>query len=195
MNKQYGFTLIELIITVTIVAIVLTIGVPSFQGMMRNNRVAAHTNDFLSSLNLARSEAIKSGWRVVLCPSTDQATCNGGTAWGNGWIVFIDADANNNGILDQASDDNGTRDIGAGNPPNEFILRVHEQLAGNDTLVGNGPVSTYISFAPDGSTRVAGGNAFQAGTLTFGLCNSNNEQNTIVINSVGRVRVVPQSCP
>jgi type IV fimbrial biogenesis protein FimT len=189
MNRQSGFTLIELIITLAIAAIVVTIGIPSFQGMMRNNRVAAHTNDFLSSLNLARSEAIKRGvgWRVVMCPGT-QAGC-AGTAWGNGWIVFVDADANGNGRLDEGTNNNGLWDAG------EQILRIHEPLGGNDTLIGNGPVSTYISFAPDGSTRLANSDAFQAGTLTFSLCNTNNQQNTIVINSVGRARVAPQPCP
>lgn len=188
MNRQRGFTLIELIVTVAIVAIVLAIGVPSFQGMMRSNRAAAHTNDFLSSLNLARSEAIKRGigWRVVMCPG-NQAGCSG-TAWGNGWIVFIDADANADGLLNEATNNNGQWDAG------EQILRVHERLDGNDTLTGNGPVSTYISFASDGSTRLIS-NAFQAGTLTFSLCNSTNQQNTVVINSVGRARVEPQTCP
>ena len=179
MGRQRGFTLMELIITVAIAAIVLSIGVPSFQGMMRNNRVIANTNDFLGSLNLARSEAIKrgAGLRVVLCPGTP-AGCSG-TAWGSGWIVFVDA--NNNGVWDTG----------------EQVLRVHEPLAGGDTLTGNTPVSTYISFAADGTARVANSNAFQAGTLTFTLCNSTKQRNTVVINSVGRARVAPisTSCP
>lgn len=190
MNRQHGFTLIELMITLAIAAIVLAIGVPSFQAMMRNNRVIANTNDFLSSLNLARSEAIKRGvgWRVVLCPGT-AAGC-AGAAWGNGWIVFVDADANGDGLLNDAgTDNNGQWEAG------EQILRVHEALGGDDALAGNGPVSTFISFAPDGSTRLANSNAFQAGTLTFSLCNTDHQQNTIVINSVGRARVAPQPCP
>ena len=92
MNRQRGFTLIELIITVAIVAILLAIGVPSFQEMMRNNRVAAHTNDRLSSLNLARSEAIKRGVRVSLCKSSDGLSCATTGDWTQGWIVFVDTD-------------------------------------------------------------------------------------------------------
>lgn len=189
MNRKSGFTLTELMITLAIVAIVIAFGVPSFRGMMRNNQIAANSNDFLSSLNLARSEAIKRGvgWRVVMCPGT-QAGC-AGTAWGNGWIVFVDADANLNNLLDEATSDNGQWDAG------EQILRVHERLAGDDTLVGNVQVSTYVSFASDGSTRLSNSMAFQAGTLSFSLCNSDNQRNTIVINSVGRARVVPQPCP
>ena len=195
MNRSNGFTLIELMITLVIVAIVLAIGVPSFQGMMRNNRIAAHTNDFLGSLNLARSEAIKRGvgWRVVLCPAIvdsdnlDNTVCSG-SAWGDGWVVFVDADANGDGLLNEATDNNGSRDKG------EQVLRVYEQLDGNDTLTGNAPVSTYISFQFDGSARIANSNAFQAGTLSFSLCNTSNQRNSIVINSIGRPRVVSVPC-
>ena len=173
MNRIRGFTLAELMVTMAVVAIVLTIGVPAFQATVRNNRIVAHTNDFLSSLNLARNEAIKRGaGRVVLCPGT-AAGCSG-TAWGDGWIVFVDA--NNNGW------------------DGESPLRVHEKLTGNNTLTGNTPVSQYISFAPDGTARITNSNAFQAGTLTFGLCNSQNQKNTIVINSVGRASVVRVAC-
>ena len=199
MNRPYGFTLIELMITLAIVAIVLAVGVPSFQGMMRNNRAITNANDFLSSLNVARGEAIKRGigWRVVMCPGTAAGGC-AGTAWGSGWIVFVDADANVDGLLNQGTDNNGVCDSCTADPvtiPGEQLLRVHEPLGGNDTLTGNTPVSTYISFASDGSTRFANSNAFQAGTLTFSLCNTSNQVNTIVINSVGRARVVPQTCP
>ena len=191
MNRQRGFTLIELIITMALAAIVLTIGVPSFQAMMRNNRAATYTNEFMSALNLARSEAIKRGWRVAMCPGT-QTGCNG-NAWGNGWIVFVDADANGNGILDEATDNNGILDSG------ELVLRVYEAFGGNTTLLGSAPVSQYISFSPDGATRLAGGNVSLPCTptlpcaLTLSLCYNNNQQNQIIINSVGRARVNNQT--
>ena len=171
MNRQRGFTLIELIITMAIAAIVVTIGVPSFQAMMRNNRVAAHTNEFMSSLNLARSEAIKRGVQVALCPSSNQSTC--ATAWGtNGWIVFVDTD--NNGSL------NG----------GEPLLRVY-QFDGNDTLVNTSFPGTDISFTSRG--RVASG-----GSLFLSACDANDQQNVITITPVGRARVSQQpgsACP
>ncbi|MCP5158555.1 MAG: GspH/FimT family pseudopilin [Gammaproteobacteria bacterium] len=181
MNRNSGFTLVELIVTLAIAAIVVTVGVPSFQAMMRNNRAATHTNEFMSALNLARSEAVKRGWRVVLCPSTNQTNCTG-TPWENGWIVFVDADANGNGALDEGTDNNGVLDAG------ELLLRAYDPLGGNDTLTGNGTLNVSISFAADGSTRIPGGNAFQAGTLNFSLCYSNNRQNSITINNIGRAR-------
>ncbi|MEE4379215.1 MAG: GspH/FimT family pseudopilin, partial [Candidatus Competibacteraceae bacterium] len=84
--KQNGFTLLELMVTMAIAAIVLTVAVPSFQGIILNNRIASHTNDFASSLNLARSEAVKRARRTVLCKSSDGATCDTSSAgWEQGW--------------------------------------------------------------------------------------------------------------
>lgn len=171
MNRQRGFTLIELIITVTIAAIVLAIGVPSFQGMMRNNRITAHTNDFLSSLNLARSEAIKRGQRVALAPTV-------AGDWGQGWTVFVDVN------------DNGQLDDGVAN-----TIRVHEAFGRNATLRQSAgtTLNNYISFAPSGLTRFANSNAFQAGRLILSLCDSQNQQINIVINSVGRAQATKET--
>ena len=169
MDRQCGFTLMELIITLAIAAIVLAIGVPSFQGMMRNNRAAAYTNEFVGALNLARSEAIKRGQRVALVPVSVGD-------WGQGWTVFVDVN------------DNGSFDDGAAN-----VLRVRESLDGATQLVAAAPLDDYISFAPDGSARRAGTTVLlpQPATLTLSLCHGNggNEQNSIAINPVGRAQV------
>lgn len=175
-TSQSGFTLVELITTMAIVAVLLTIGIPSIQTMMRNNRVAVHANEFISALNFARSEAVKLGGDslVILCPGTSSG-CSG-SDWGNGWIVFVDTDKSGN----WSSDD--------------MILRVYDALGGNDNLVADSNIGSYIAFAADGSARRAGGAFIDNDVLTFSLCNSSNQRNTIVINSVGRARVVPVSC-
>lgn len=87
MNNQQGFTLIELIVTMAILAILLVVGVPSFRSMIEGNRIAAASNDLVTGLQLARSEAIKRGIPVVLCASSDQATCAATPVWINGWVA------------------------------------------------------------------------------------------------------------
>lgn len=88
MNTNTGFTLVELLITVAIAAIVLTLGVPSFQETIRTNRLATATNELIGSFSLARSEAIRRRAPITICASSDQATCSD-AAWSEGWIVRL----------------------------------------------------------------------------------------------------------
>lgn len=91
MNKQSGFTLIELMVTISILAILLGIGVPSFRATIEGNRIATVTNDLVGALQFARSEAIKRSTNVVLCSSSDQASCSG--SWVDGWVARNEAAA------------------------------------------------------------------------------------------------------
>jgi type IV fimbrial biogenesis protein FimT len=84
-----GFTLIELMITVSLVAILLSVAIPSFREVIQNNRAASQANALLAAFNLARAEAVKRGEQVRVCPSSDQATCSGGSDWTVGWIVQV----------------------------------------------------------------------------------------------------------
>lgn len=76
-RPQAGFTLLELVITVAVLAIVLAIGIPSFQGITNRNRLTSITNEMLGATQLARMEAIRRNSRVVVCPTTNGTTCNG----------------------------------------------------------------------------------------------------------------------
>lgn len=87
-----GFTLIELMITIAVMAIGLALAYPSFTSVFRSNRVATRTNTLMASLNLARTEAIRSNRGAGVCSSADGATCNGAD-WDDGWLVFTDMDA------------------------------------------------------------------------------------------------------
>jgi type IV fimbrial biogenesis protein FimT len=97
MTKTHGFTLVELLVTLAVAAILMTVGVPSMRDLIRNNQLTAATNMFVSSLNIARSEAIKQGRNANVCVSDTQNSCNG-TDWGLGWLVWLDS--NKNGALD-----------------------------------------------------------------------------------------------
>ena len=84
-----GFTLVELMVTLSVMAVLLAIAVPSFRDTIRRNRVTSASNALLATLNYARSEAIDRGQLVTLCPSADAANCtSGGTSWGAGWLVY-----------------------------------------------------------------------------------------------------------
>ena len=93
MKKLCGFTMIELIATVAIASVVLAIGVPNFSALLKDNRTTTQTNLFVSSVNLARSEAVKRGVQVTLCASMDTTSCAESTDWSTGWIL-LDIDDN-----------------------------------------------------------------------------------------------------
>lgn len=84
-----GFTLIELLMTLVIAGIVMTLAVPAFTETIRSNRLTAQSNDLVTAINLARTEAVKRRSDVTVCPSTDQATCSGSN-WHGGWLVLDD---------------------------------------------------------------------------------------------------------
>ena len=90
-RRAAGFTLVELMITLAVAAVVLTLAIPSFTSMINTNRLAALSNDIGGSVQLGRMEAVRRGVRVVACPSTDGSTC----VVANpvvGWILFTDAE-------------------------------------------------------------------------------------------------------
>lgn len=180
MNKlnASGFTLTELMVTVAMIAIVLMIGVPSFQQVIMNNRMATQANDLLGSMNLSRSEAVKLGQRVVLCKTADPfaatPACATTGAWEQGWLIFVD------------SDNDATLDAG------EVLLKVHQGISPS-TLSGNTNVANYLSYAADGTTRLTS-NAFQSGTLTLCPGTSGMTGRRIVVNAAGRARIDSVTC-
>lgn len=81
-----GFTMIELLVTISIAAILMTIAVPSFQSFLLNSRLTGHANDLVLGMAYAKSEAVKRGINVSVCASSDSSTCTG--TWKDGWIVL-----------------------------------------------------------------------------------------------------------
>ena len=95
-----GFTLIELMVTISIGAILMSLGVPMMRNLIERNAVSGQVNSFVGAVQLARSEAIKRGIQVVVCRSANAETSNtptcaaSGTGWESGWIVFADRNTN-----------------------------------------------------------------------------------------------------
>jgi len=89
MRKVTGFTMIELMVTLAVAAILVTVAVPSFQTMIESNALTSQINLFIGSLNAARSEAVKRGKQVTLCKSVNGSSC-AGAGYEAGWIVFVD---------------------------------------------------------------------------------------------------------
>lgn len=86
-KRMRGFTLYELIVTVAVAGIVLSFGVPGFTSVIQNNRAVTHTNDVVTALNLARSEATRRGASIIVCASSDGTTCSDSNDWSDGWVV------------------------------------------------------------------------------------------------------------
>ena len=122
-RHNMGFTLIELMIVLTIVGVILALSGPSMVQLMQKNRLQTAADNFYGTLVLARSEAIKRNQPVVICKSSNGTACVTSGNWEQGWLSFTDQDAD------------AVLDVG------EPILRVYEGLQNGDTLRVTGRVS------------------------------------------------------
>ena len=166
-KKQTGFTLIELVITVTVIGIIAAIAVPAMTTFMESNRLTALTNELIADINLSRSEAIKRGVQTAICGSPTSPSCAGGTSWNGGWLVFVDAD--NNGAWSA----------------NDIEIKTREALPKNCTLTP--PFSTMVF------TRLGAAAAGNSGTYT--VCNSKiKKKRDINVNPLGRTNLSEGTC-
>ena len=91
-KKQTGLTLVELMVTLAVAIILIAVGLPLFSGVADNNRATAQVNALSAALQLARSEAVKTGNRATICPKDDadpaDLDCGDAADWANGWMVY-----------------------------------------------------------------------------------------------------------
>jgi len=167
-----GFTLVEMMIVLVVLAVAISVGTPLMRDMLHRNKLRAESTRFLGALNLARSEAVMRNLPVSICPSSMAVTgtpeCAG--IYANGWIVFANADRDK-------TVDNGT----------DQVLRVFEGLPAGYSLTnrsGTRESFELINYLPDGSSHSNRTLQFcpPRGVSTPGL--------SIVINIVGRARLV-----
>jgi len=91
---QRGFTLLEVITTLSISAILTGTAIPAFNELIVRTRLTTEINTFVGHLHYTRSEAIKRGVRAIMCRSTDGESCERTEGWEEGWIIFADYNAN-----------------------------------------------------------------------------------------------------
>lgn len=185
MKKNTGFTLVELMITLFIISILLTVGLPSLRSYTQSNQLIASSNELLSALHIARSEAIRLNTRVSICESSNRTDCSSTGDWKNGWIVFVDA--------------NGDR-AGTGSvcdlPGTDCLLRVHEAI-NDDRLTVAGKMDNDTTVDIEYFTFNARGVPIDGGTLRsgiFNLCSLDKDGKTInsravILSLSGRVRI------
>jgi type IV fimbrial biogenesis protein FimT len=181
-DKQGGFTLIELMFTVVVLAVLLGIGVPNFRDFLRSGRMTSAANDLLTDINLARSESVKRRVSVTLCKSTDGSSCTTDASVAlRRWIVFVD-DAN--AAVVHADDGDGFVDSG------EAVLK-DRSITADITPVTTGnrivfrPNGFPVADATNGLTRILMCDARKSAVSTGGVSAARG----ITISATGRPSV------
>ena len=157
-KNQKGLTLVELLITITIVAILLGVGVPNLTTFVKNNRILSQTNLFMLSVKTARSEAMTQRAIVTLCQSNDGENCGG--SWSDGHIAFLDVNAD--GVVDDGE--------------TVILANVLESTAIAVTYTGG----NFVTF--DRRGRAVG----SSGAMTFCDERGDDYARGIVIDPIGR---------
>lgn len=162
-----GFTLVEMLVAVAIVAILSAVATPSFTDMMVRTALRSVSSDLGSDLNYARSEAVRTGTAVSVCARASAASC--GVDWSAGWLVFREAGAGVDGLLE------------AGEP----VLRDHG-AATNSIVVARDGAGGPVTFLPGGST-------LGSAAITFTVRRTGVKGRDLQISPIGRLSTKVES--
>lgn len=171
-RKEEGFSLIELMVIVSVLGLALGLGVPAFNDMLSNSRMSTAVNDLVTSLHAARGEAITRQAAVILCPANAAGTdCEADGGLVGGWLVFVDS--NGDGSLDAA----------------EPVVQRHG-------AIDAGPVLDLSVFPTDRAGRITFSNAgtleIAASTTDIQFCDGRGDRDTGSGVAAGRwIRVQP----
>lgn len=167
MHRKSGFTLIELMIAVALVAILLATAVPALDDFTNNSRQTGAINDFVSAMHLARNTAITTNSRVTMCPSAGGANCEL-TGWDSGLIVFRDANSNGN--------------VDAG----ETIVTASDGVVG--LTIQSGEFPQFLMYRPNGRAMTV---AVTGNSGEFSVCDSRGAEKgkVILVELSGRPRL------
>lgn len=176
MKLSRGFTLIELMVTLTVAAILLTVAVPSYREFIQSTRLSTQVNLLLSDLNVARSEAVKRRTPVTLCKSATQSACSSNGGYEQGWIIF--------------TDHNRDGEVDAG----DIILRTQGASGSDLTIRGKSPIQNRISFFDSGNVSTSGSIIFCDSRIQA-FSTDRNKARAIVISQPGRFRTIAGSDP
>jgi len=166
-TRQEGLTLSELLISLAVISILSVSGISQFAHILQQHRMSAEINQFIAALHLARSEAVKHGRRIVLCPSKDGARCGNSQDWINGWLLFASEDRE--------------RDA------NEVLLQAGNPLATGIRLQSSNHRKRIV-YQQDGSS--GGSNT----SFTFCDTHKRAKPRVICLSNSGRPRLTPTRC-
>jgi type IV fimbrial biogenesis protein FimT len=162
MKTESGFTLIELMMTLVVAAILLGLGVPSMKVLIQNGKITGARDDLRSALYLARSAAINENAAGCICPTDDALAaapvCKGTGEWETGWVAFAEiSDVSGSCVFDAGTDILLKVYDGSQNDPTRFTVR-------NDNVSIN--TQNYIRFNSRGAPVLSNG-SIQQGVFTI----------------------------